>query len=488
MSEGVQGSGMGELGDKHRRWAQEDARERLIEGALRLGSGCVVLAAAAGWGLLTTAPAVGVGCGLLAAEVARFLRDRPAPRDIAVHIDQVAQTGWLMQTALSIEAGEAHGSDEMAAAVLRRAERCAEKVSAIAVRPRQAPLPWMVIAAVAVASLALRGIETVGADRPMFAAADGVAAAEAPDALADAEASDDASAGADGAGVAGSSESGARRSGDLGAEGAGGGAAQTGDATAEGAARGSGADAGGSGEEAESAERSQDESTPPTPEEEEEALINEGIGLLGGTDGGEGGPEPTRTPSYSYGGDGSSDGEGEQAWRPDADGEITTPTSEDGLAVEASGASSLNEPDGPATEEAATGGEGRGAVTTPDAPTIASLNDDKIWNPFTAGAGMGGVNDASATEESVAGTARDRYRTADEWIDSARQASPEGRVQTTEEGRSGGRSAVAYEAAYTEYASLAEAAVRAEALPPGRRALIQRYFEAIRPDEEEPSP
>jgi len=480
---------MGALEEMHRGWAAEDARQRAAEAALRVLSGAAVLTVVGVWGLLGWPLLVGLGCGLLAAEVARTLRDRPSAADIAGHIDRVAKTHWLMQTALSIEAGTADGSATMHASVLRSAEQLAPRVAAIAVRPRVLPLPWLGLGALALASLAFRPGAPLGvSDRTVPVLAQ-QGDAERPTALADASADGERPLGSeDGAGVAGRAAAAADRSAAEGSQGTGGGTAQVGDGTADGQAQGGEAGDGGAGETAEEAEREGEDEDAGGEEPGGEEPTSDGVASLQESTGGDGSRETTQAPVAAEGGDGSAESDDTQAWLDKANPEPTTPTAAEGEAVEAAGASALGEPEGRQTDEATSGGEGRGAVATDGMPTIASLEDDKIWNPFTAGAGIGGINDADATEQGVAGTDRDRYNMVDAWVDSQRRASPEGRVQTTEEGRSGGRSGVAYAEAYGAYEGLAEAAVAAEALPPGRRALIQRYFDAIRPTEEEDAP
>lgn len=474
---------MGALGEMHRRWAREDARHRQVEGALRLAAGAVVLAVGCAWGLLGAAPAVGLGAGLLAMEVARYLRDRHAPEDIAAHIDRVAETGWLMQTALSVEAGTAHGDAEMGAVVLQQAAARAPQLASAAVRPRQAPLPWLGVAGVALLSLFARV--------PVVADAVGI---EAPPALAGGDAEPDSPALAsletqgrrgqntadDGAGVAGQSADGAQRS-VVGGVGAGGGEALAGDGTAQGSADGTnatgGGEAGSADDGARPEDRFEDSVTPETPE----AIAGIGAPRIG---------DRAREDDGAPSGAREDGGQAEEGRDGIIDGSTDAGASESDeggdsrgeVAVSAS-ATAMEEPQEEPPEGSQEAAKGMRALGHDMQPNISAEDEHKVWNLPTSGAGMGGLNDASATEDSIGGGGRDRYDMVDEWIDSRRRASAEGRVQSTEEGRSGGRSSVAYEEAYSAYAGMAEAAVQAEALPPGRRAMIQRYFEAIRPEQ-----
>jgi hypothetical protein len=288
-------------------------------------------------------------------------------------------------------------------------------------------------------------------------------------------------------GIAGRSPDGAARSEEHATSGQGAGAGQAGASTAEGTTGQNGSTGGGAPESL--SQDSQEDSSLPTEAVAPDLTPDDAIAMLGMSDGGGDRQDSETRPGQADGGDAQADtGADGTAWMPDADGTVTSASEEEDGALQADGASALSDPDDRDTSGEAAAGSGRGTMTPQDKPTIASLDDDKIWNPFTAGAGTGGINDASATEETVAQGSRDRYQMAEAWVDSRKQESAEGRIQTTEDGQSGGRSSLAYQEAYDAYSGLAEAAVAAEALPPGRRALIQRYFEAIQPEEETPSP
>ena len=487
--------------ERHRRWSARDQRARLAEGGARIGAGAACLAALWGWQVLPSPLLAGLVTGLLAAEAVRFRIDRRTPEQVAAHIDRAAGSEWLMQTALSLvqDPPPPPGDPEIRAALLARAERLAERADPIATRPREWPRPWLAAAGLALASLLFRPPAPLLSDplgsRPALAEAQADPQADLPPGAAEPdrlrEPEDRSPAGLAAAAADGGVASGSRTS----AEGA---ANQGAAAVSDRGGASEGPDSSRAGTGGGRSEASAELGEPPEQEPDDEP----GAGAMPpGTDmtmnPSTGGDSPSagtvemQQRAYADAGDGEGGGDGEMLIGEEG-GVGSEAAEDDGMSrkVEGSGAASqLTDPEG---EHADSAQAPTSPSTMPDmgegAPTIASQDDDKIWDPITAGAGQGGKNDAAAIDRGVTAGERDEVAVAEEWVDSRWRAAPEGVVQAIEEGRSGGQSGIAYEEVFLRYAEIAEAAAGDDALPPGRRDYIRRYFEAIRPPGEPQQP
>ncbi len=75
-----------------------------------------------------------------------------------------------------------------------------------------------------------------------------------------------------------------------------------------------------------------------------------------------------------------------------------------------------------------------------------------------------------------------------EWVQSAWSQAPQGMVRLIQRSAQGERSSTAYAEVHQSYTAIAEAATTQEDIPLTRRDYIQRYFEAIRPRDDDPTP
>ena len=482
---------MDTLHRQHRQWARMDGRNRITEGGIRLLAGLAVWVSLLLWGwvgVLSVMALLGVH---VAVELGTWLRHRGNVAHIAAHIDQAGETDWLMQTALAIEAEQAIGGMEMAQTVHQQALAQVPTLSKLAVKDIRLPMAWIAVAVVALVSVAFRGGHSLqhSATTVTTPAASEMSRMDIPGE----DTATEAATHEDGASGRRSAASLPNANGEM---------AHGEDATGEAlgvAASGDGVSDGGSGNVGMSDAASDASRSPQNQADNQSADASASprsadptppTAALLATDPVGDQRSPTADVVDSMAQDASTPqgmDDGAQ-WTPQDSTAVATADDAQSDALQANEASGLPDAEGQEGNEGADTSQSRGAVMTPKTPTIASLDDDRIWNPFSAGAGMGGVNDASATEDHRANGARDRHALVDVWVDSAQTDSPQGRVQRTETGQSGGRSGTAYATVYTEYAALAEEDVQSESLPPGRRALIQQYFEAIQPEEGSQSP
>ncbi|MEL6345915.1 MAG: hypothetical protein AAFV53_22580 [Myxococcota bacterium] len=469
----------------HHRWRRQNLRWRLAEASTRLLSISMMMMVGWLWSM-STPVLIGLLCGILAGEVAVWVRRPKSVDALAAALDRGAKTGWLMQTALAVERDPDLGDPELARAVIDRAIAMAPRLTPLALRPYRLPRWWLGGAALAAATLLIpAGPLRAPEFAPPLLASDPLFDADV--ALVQAEPSEDRAQriAAPGAGVGVSGEGGSNT--DGGASGSGSGNTQTIGVH------------GGKSRAQENGTLSEGDEAVSSREEEQETedaagLSDEDLMKLMSAESAASGYRPSDNPS-------DRPMKGLSPNRGTANGEIgseaETSTADLGAVDEASpgednntGGSRSEQADGTgeASDETAEASDpGNSLNLMNDTPQIESGNDDKIWDPLASGAGMGGINDANATERSVAGTGRDDVRTVEEWVESRWQRSPEGIVRSIDGGMTGGQSALEYEEIYTQYARIADVAVNDEAIPPGRRDYIRRYFERIRPADAEDS-
>jgi hypothetical protein len=114
---------------------------------------------------------------------------------------------------------------------------------------------------------------------------------------------------------------------------------------------------------------------------------------------------------------------------------------------------------------------------------VEDIDDTPTSTLGLALAGQGGINDAPGTVDLVAAPDADDVETAEAWIAARWRASAAGTLQTIDGGQSGGQSSQEWVSLYDSYASLADARMHREEIPPGRRDYVRTYFESIRSDQ-----
>lgn len=102
--------------------------------------------------------------------------------------------------------------------------------------------------------------------------------------------------------------------------------------------------------------------------------------------------------------------------------------------------------------------------------------------------GAGGANDASGSAAVAAMNAPPAWKVASEWVEGQWRAAPATLLRTIEEGRTGRRSSQEFQAVAAQYRAIAEAASTPEAVPPTRRAYLNRYFDALAAPEDPDAP
>ncbi|MDG1482342.1 MAG: hypothetical protein P8R54_22315 [Myxococcota bacterium] len=438
-------------------WQRQDLRNRLEESVIRGLCWALFIAGAAPEGVRLLAGGIALG-----GEAWMCWRAWRIPEAIAAEVDAAGNTHGLLRTALAAEQDRAWGAPSLIALVHQQAEAAVPALAPHAVRSRKSPRAPLAVGLLGLVLLMLR--DPTDERAPEDAAfTDSLAAqdeAAAEDAHADPGALPEDSRLVDGAGamVGGDARAQAQRGeGEAGGTGAAGGGVSAGEARQGAQGAGDAGDKGG-------------------------RPSDQGAGAAGS----------------SASGDNNQTG-GEQRGEMAKDDQLTSNDLDATVLEEGTSPADLSDANrDPYKNEQANIQSADmenstteldnavGTETMAPAETSALVEDIEDIPTRTLGlalAGQGGINDAPGTVDLVAAPDADDVETAEAWIAARWRASAAGTLQTIDGGQSGGQSSQEWVSLYDSYASLAEARMHREEIPPGRRDYVRTYFESIRSDQ-----